>query len=400
VDSTRLRPRGSRGSLRYLIVAKLPRRDSEDLLLVNIQLTLEAAGTHADSSASLQPCKRVSGLSCGRTGDTQSHPDSRLDDPVIWGLLPLSYAFNPSNLRWTLGAHDICFKNRYAEIPSSLSTFANASSSVLASFFNLGQVLPTHRSKHSPNGGPFQPSITQAIRLLSSQPFSSPPPPPSETHFSDPFTCGALTYTTTGDDTVPAPSVYMRNRHSWVHVFPEGLVHQHPAADLRYFKWGVARLILEAEPAPDVLPMFIEGTQRIMPEFRTFPRFLPRVGKPVRVAFGEVLDYEATFGDLRRKWQALVLQTRVQRELVLREKEVTMLGELTDDVLRYGREAEEIRIEVARRMREEVLKVRKAMGEFPDPDPRLGDASTWAADAGVKEKKYKSRVDGSDINQD
>lgn len=314
---------------------------------------------------------------------TVSNHVSVLDDPVIWGLLPLSYAFTPSNLRWTLGAHDICFKN-----------------SALASFFNLGQVLPTHRSKHSPHGGPFQPSITQAIRLLSSQPFSSPPPPPSDTHLSDPFACGALTYTTTGHDNVPAPSVYRCNRHSWVHVFPEGLVHQHPAADLRYFKWGVARLILESEPAPDVLPMFIEGTQRIMPEFRTFPRFLPRVGKPVRVAFGEVLDYEATFGDLRRKWQALVLQTRVQRELVSREKEVAMLGELTDDVLRYGREAEEIRIEVARRMREEVLKVRKAMGGFPDPDPRLGNASTWAADAGVKEKKYKSRVDGSDINQD
>ena len=51
-------------------------------------------------------------------------------------------------------------------------------------------------------------------------------------------------------------------------------------------------------------------------------------------------------------------------------------------------------------MREEVLKVRKQMGGFPEPDPRLADAATWAVDAGVKEKKYKSRVDGSDINQD
>jgi hypothetical protein len=28
-----------------------------------------------------------------------------------------------------------------------------------------------------------------------------------------------------------------------------------------------------------------------MPEDRTFPRFLPRVGRKVRVAFGEVVDY-------------------------------------------------------------------------------------------------------------
>ena len=72
-----------------------------------------------------------------------------------------------------------------------------------------------------------------------------------------------------------------------MHIFPEGLVHQHPNLDLRYFKWGVARLILESEPAPDILPMFIDGTQKIMPENRTFPRFLPRLGKKVRVAFGE-----------------------------------------------------------------------------------------------------------------
>ncbi|KAK0623165.1 acyltransferase-like protein [Immersiella caudata] len=315
---------------------------------------------------------------------TVSNHVSVLDDPIIWGLLPLSNAFKPSNLRWTLGAHDICFKN-----------------SLLTTFFNLGQVLPTHRAKHSPFGGPFQPAMTQAIRLLSSQPFSSPSPhPASDTQVLDPFTCGALTYTTTGEDVVPSPSVYTRNRHSWVHVFPEGLVHQHPASDLRYFKWGVARLILEAEPAPDVLPMFIDGTQRIMPENRTFPRFAPRVGKKVRVAFGEVLDYEATFGDLRRRWHRLVLRTRAQKERATRTKEIAMIGELADETLQYGPEAEAIRIEVARRMREEVLKVRRAMGGLPDSDPKLGDALTWAADGTVKEKKYKSRVDGSDINQD
>jgi monolysocardiolipin acyltransferase len=320
---------------------------------------------------------------------------------MIWGVLPLSNAFNPSNLRWTLGAHDICFKNRYKTLEQSWSIPTDILLSLLSAFFTLGQVLPTHRAKHSPFGGPFQPAMTQAIRLLSTQPFSSPPSQRlSNTQVPDPFTFGALTYTTTGEDVVPSPSVYTRNRHSWVHVFPEGLVHQHPASDLRYFKWGVARLILEAEPAPDVLPMFIDGTQRIMPEDRAFPRFAPRMGKTVRVAFGEVLDYETTFGDLRRKWQALVLRTRAQKERATRTREIAMLGELTDEALRYGPEAEAIRIEVARRMREEVHKVRKTMGGFSDPDPKLGDALTWAVDGEVKGKMYKSRVDGSDINQD
>ncbi|KAJ4304178.1 Lyso-phosphatidylcholine acyltransferase [Collariella sp. IMI 366227] len=113
---------------------------------------------------------------------------------TVWGILPLRYSFDPSNLRWTLGAADICFAN------------------------------------------------------------------------------------------------------NWVHVFPEGCVHQHASTDLRYFKWGLARLILESDPAPDVLPMFIDGTQRVMHEDRGFPRFLPRVGRTVRVAFGEVLDYEGCLG--------------------------------------------------------------------------------------------------------
>ncbi len=38
----------------------------------------------------------------------------RIDDPLIWGVLPMHYAFNPSNHRWSLGSYDICFQNRYA----------------------------------------------------------------------------------------------------------------------------------------------------------------------------------------------------------------------------------------------------------------------------------------------
>ncbi|KAM7193276.1 hypothetical protein V8F20_008471 [Naviculisporaceae sp. PSN 640] len=357
---------------------------------------------------------------------TVSNHVSVVDDPLVWGLLPLSYAFNPSNLRWTLGAHDICFANK-----------------LFSSFFTSGQVLPTHRLKHSTHGGLFQPSITQAIRLLSSQPYSDPstykPAKTQSSDIPDPFTAGSLTYTTNGTDIHPSPSIYPSNRHSWVHIFPEGLVHQHPDLDLRYFKWGVARLILESEPAPDVLPMFIDGTQRIMPEDRGFPRFLPRMGKNIRVAFGEVLDYESTFGDLRRRWHDLVQRTREKRlkeeeerlkprrkrgsllawlnpfawpsssaesvhepvtTVALAEKKPQMLGEITDPELMYSKEANAIRIEVARRMREEILKVRKSLGGYPESDPKLGKAETWCVDDEFGAKKYRSRVDGSQINQD
>jgi monolysocardiolipin acyltransferase len=210
-------------------------------------------------------------------------------------------------------------------------------------------------------------------------------------------------------------------RHSWVHVFPEGCVHQHATTDLRYFKWGLARLILESDPAPDVLPMFIDGTQRVMPEDRGFPRFLPRVGKTVRVAFGEVLDYEKTFGDLKRRWEGLVAREleRVAAGRVngnggvkkdgengrmvvpgTKQGELLPVGELATDELKYGKEAQEIRIEVARRMRDEILKLRRSLGGYPEPDPAFALAETWALDDDIAAKKYKSRVDGSNINQD
>ncbi|KAF7532087.1 hypothetical protein G7054_g8279 [Neopestalotiopsis clavispora] len=300
---------------------------------------------------------------------------SVIDDPVLWGVLPARYLFNPPNLRWGLGAHDICFKN------------------------NLGQVLPTHRLLYSPNGGAFQSTIPQAIRLLSAQPFAGSQPgsaplsrlssSSSFPDIADPFTTGGLTYTTTGSDSFVAPSAYAQNRLAWVHVFPEGCIHQHPALSLRYFKWGMSRLILESEPMPDVLPMFIDGTQHMMSEDRTFPRFLPRINKTFRVAFGELVDTERTFGDLRRKWQELV-----QRET--KGGKPLAMGELTDE-LKYGREAIELRTEVARRVRDEIEKLRISQG-YPEDDPKLALAETWAREPPTK--AYKSNVDDSLVRKE
>lgn len=139
-----------------------------------------------------------------------------------------------------------------------------------------------HRIAHSKYGGIFQPTMTQVIRLLSDphakptsaiQPAVQQPgnPTPSSLPPSDPFSASELTYTTNGLDSFPAPSFYPSRRHSWIHVFPEGKIHQHPDKIMRYFKWGVARMILESEPCPDVMCMWIDGPQFVMANERTFP---------------------------------------------------------------------------------------------------------------------------------
>lgn len=110
--------------------------------------------------------------------------NSVLDDPLTFAaIMPLSTFFpfaGPShtsrNSRWTLGASDILFTNAF-----------------LGKFFNLGQVIETHRG-----GGIFQPAVDEAVKLVQSG--------------------------------------------EWIHVFPEGKVNQritNPEGGLLRFKWGL-----------------------------------------------------------------------------------------------------------------------------------------------------------------
>jgi monolysocardiolipin acyltransferase len=157
---------------------------------------------------------------------------------------------------------------------------------------------------------------------------------------------------------------------------------------MRYFKWGVSRLILESEPLPTIIPIFIAGTENVMHESRGFPRFLPRVGKKIRIAFGEEVDGEKVFGDLRAKWKRLVgLQKEALRQNGL-DAEFPM-GELTEG-LKYGTEAVELRIEVTKRVRMEVLKLRKHLG-YPEEDPKEGLVETWAQEGPKREMRMNDK---------
>ncbi|PLB55892.1 hypothetical protein P170DRAFT_443584 [Aspergillus steynii IBT 23096] len=299
-----------------------------------------------------------------------------MDDPLMWGFLPLRYNFGLQNWtkRWGFGSHDICYQTR-----------------PLALFFTMGQVLPTHRLAHSPYGGIAQPAVTQAIRLLSKGPFPVEPHParPERQHWSiqnvcvDPFSDLPTAYTTDGHDSHLAPSAYACNSYSWFHIFPEGKIHQAPHKTMRYFKWGVARLILEATECPDVVPIWLEGFDQIMHESREFPRFLPRPGKEVSVTFGEKVDIEAIFGESRKRWQEL----KAKAELAAPETRDQPVGVLSDELL-YGREAVELRKEVTKKVRDLVLDVRRSRG-LTDEDPKEGLVETWIQEGPKREGKMQ-----------
>lgn len=318
---------------------------------------------------------------------TVSNHISVLDDPLIWGTLPLSFAAYHGHLnhRWTFGSHDICFKSAFRR-----------------HFFTLGQTLPTHRMAHSRYGGPFQFSMTEGVRLLSkisSQklaycPFNSPTfhegrnlnpswPRDCVDPFSDLPVPPAFPSAPRDTTLYLAPSRYACNSYGWIHIFPEGKVHQSPDRTMRYFKWGIARLILEPPECPDVVPMFIEGTDQIMHESRTFPRFIPRIGKKVVVTFGKEVDTEAVFGDLRKRWRELCDEDTQKRGG--EEWFDALLGIVPQELAEHP-EAIELRKECTRRVRDEVLKLRRRRG-YPDEDPKSGLVETYAKEGRKREGK-------------
>ncbi|KAM5541648.1 hypothetical protein V8D89_004838 [Ganoderma adspersum] len=165
----------------------------------------------------------------GRGIVTMSNHISTLDDPVVWGVLPARFYRDSRRTRWTLGAADIMFTNP-----------------VFSTFFRYGQVIETFRGS-----GIFQPAIDDAIQKLN---------------------CG-----------------------EWIHLFGEGKVNQESndiekpnAAKLLRFKWGIGRILMEAQKPPVILPMWLTGFDKLMPEGRPFPyKFLPRSGTALSVTFGE-----------------------------------------------------------------------------------------------------------------
>ena len=162
---------------------------------------------------------------------------------------------------------------------------------------------------------------------------------------------------------------------------------------MRYFKWGVARLILEPDVCPDVVPMWIEGNDEVYNEEREWIRFAPRPGKTLGIWFGENVGgaTDNVFTELRQKWRELVENERKQTNILKGEEELGVLSE----GLKYGKEAVELRIECTKRVRDEVLKVRSMRG-LPDEDPKNGLVETWIEEGGKREGRMK---DGSLVKE-
>ncbi|KAF9224305.1 hypothetical protein BS17DRAFT_779613 [Gyrodon lividus] len=179
---------------------------------------------------------------------------STLDDPVTWGILPTQNYTNSRTIRWVLGASDIMFTNP-----------------LFSAFFRKGQVIETFRGN-----GIWQPALDAAIQLL--------------------------------------------NQGHWLHLFGEGAVHQptkYPQTNgvthLTRFKWGVGRVVMETNVPPIIIPMWLTGFDRLMPEHRPFPyKYFPKMGINLGVTFGDPIPPERIMAALcvlqRRRGSSLPVE--------------------------------------------------------------------------------------------
>ncbi|CAO3661396.1 unnamed protein product [Umbelopsis ramanniana] len=193
---------------------------------------------------------------------TVANHASVIDDPVLWGILPVRTLCNIDKMRWVLGAAEICYTNPITSL-----------------FFGLGQVIPTVRGY-----GIYQPAVDFAI--------------------------------------------HKANQNKWLHVFPEARVNQEES--LIRFKWGVGRMVMEAERCPIVVPLWHTG----MSEIRPLEGPPIRLFKPVTIAFGDPIDFQDTLdqwrsGNIDEETARIQITDRIFKNLgELREKTERMMEDV------------------------------------------------------------------------
>lgn len=273
---------------------------------------------------------------------------SVVDDPFIWGVFPWRIYHDLDSIRWCLGANNVCFQNKF-----------------LATFFSLGQVLSTERF----GVGPFQGSIDAAIRLLS----------PDDTldlewtpHSVEPETVLSKVppmIKTIREEYIPPVRRY---KPSWIHVYPEGFVLQlHPpfSNSMRYFKWGVSRMVLEATVPPIIVPIFSTGFEKVASEEDAgagLKRYIPsKLGAEIKVTVGDPVD-DSVIEQYRKEW----------RDLVEKYHDPKNPGDLSDE-LKYGEEAQSLRSRLAAELRANIARIRHEDCHFPEEDPRFKSPAWW-----------------------
>ncbi|SCV68690.1 BQ2448_811 [Microbotryum intermedium] len=154
------------------------------------------------------------------------HFTHSVDEPFMWGCLPISLFMESRTTRWTLGASDMMFTGKWDSW-----------------FFSRGQVIETFRGK-----GIYQKAIDHAAKKLNNGQW---------VHI---FPEGMIKQDTLKE----------LRRFKW-------------GISRLLFETDPGRM-------PHVVPIWIQGFEEVMDERRGWPRMLPRPGKNVSIMFGDSIN--------------------------------------------------------------------------------------------------------------
>ncbi|CAG8628222.1 8917_t:CDS:2, partial [Acaulospora morrowiae] len=175
-----------------------------------------------------------------------------IDDPLIWGSLPLRVFSSRDRLRWALGAQEICFTTPF-----------------LSGFFALGQVVPIVRG-----AGVFQPAMNFAIDRLNEGKWVHIFPEGRVNSETDllrfKWGVGRLMMESTNSPIV-------------VPLCLKGLPYS-----LVQLIMGIVISILKLFSSREL------GPEEIMPERRVNNCWIPVLGKKVVITYGKPIDFKGT----------------------------------------------------------------------------------------------------------
>lgn len=77
------------------------------------------------------------------------------------------------------------------------------------------------------------------------------------------------------------------DKGDWLHIYPEGKINLEK--EFIRLKWGVARLIADAQVTPIVLPYWHYGMEHILPNT---PPYKPRINKKVTIVVGKPMYFD------------------------------------------------------------------------------------------------------------
>ncbi|CAF1067222.1 unnamed protein product [Adineta steineri] len=90
------------------------------------------------------------------------------------------------------------------------------------------------------------------------------------------------------------------NKGDWVHIFPEGKINM--TKELIRLKWGVGRLIAEANICPLVVPFYHLGMDSVLPNVEPYR---PKMGQKVSIYIGEPLIFDDLVNKMKKENRSL-----------------------------------------------------------------------------------------------